>query len=163
MTRYPNLLELRKYHSYGEPVMCDHAQFEPELLRAVLEEGEPLLPAEIRKLAQLYECPVGVLDCTKVIMLDMGRWRHRKTVAEVDNLYIRLKCMAREGDQKAEKYLEWADQEQQRFMKAAYSNKLSYCHYWGTKKQLSLYIDFAAPRPKRRKLAVVSDAGAGGR
>ena len=48
MTRYPNLLELHRHHPYGVPVLCDHARIEQELLRAVLYEGEQLLPTEIR-------------------------------------------------------------------------------------------------------------------
>ncbi|HBA49682.1 MAG TPA: hypothetical protein DCZ91_18180 [Lachnospiraceae bacterium] len=152
MTRYPNLLELRKYHPYGEPAICDHAGIEPELLQAVLEDGEPLLPEEIRGAAGLYGVPRGLLECRRVTMLDMGRWRHRKLVAKVDGLYVTLKRMAREGNQEAGKYLEWAAPEHRRFMRAAYRNKLSYGHYLGTKEQLSQYIRFAAPRPKRRGL-----------
>ena len=150
MTRYPNLLELHNYYPCGEPAVCDHAGIEPELLLAVLD-GEGLLePAEIRGLARLYGCPVGVLDYPKVIMLDMGRWKHRKMAAEVDSLYMQLKWMARTGNAEAEKYLGWADWKQQRFMRAAYSNKLSYGHYLGVKETLSQYVSFATPRPKRR-------------
>ena len=71
-------------------------------------------------------------------------------VAEVNNLYIQLKCMAGEGNQKAAEYLEWADRENQDFLMAANNNKLSYIHYLGTKKQLSDYILFAVPKPIRR-------------
>lgn len=76
-------------------------------------------------------------------------------VAEVDNLFIRLKCMAREGNQKAEKYLEWADRENQKFLKAAHINKLSYIHYLGAKRQLSDYILFARPEPAKRGISTM--------
>lgn len=62
MTKYPNLLELNKYHPYRWPVVCDHAGIEPELLQAVLEEGEPLLPAELLGIARLYGVPIGLLE-----------------------------------------------------------------------------------------------------
>lgn len=59
MTRYPSLLELRKYYPYGEPAICDHAGIEPELLHAVLEDGETLLPEEIGGERGFMESPVG--------------------------------------------------------------------------------------------------------
>ena len=133
MTKYPNLLELNKYHPYGEPAICGHAGIEPELLQAVLEDSGLLLSDELRGIARLYGVPRGLLECRKVSMLDMKKWRHWKLVGEIDALYIKLKCMAREGNQKAEKYLGWADQKHQRFLKAACGNKLSYCHYLGIK------------------------------
>nr|WP_321153043.1 hypothetical protein [uncultured Acetatifactor sp.] len=158
MTRYPNLLELCRHHPYGEPCVCDHARIEPELLRAVLEDGELLLPAEIGGISRLYGVPHGLLECRRAAMLDMGRWRHRKLVAKIDALYVMLKCMAREGNQEAGKYLQWADRELQRFLEAAYRNRLSYGHYLGTREQLSQYIRFAAPRPKRRGMQPIKVA-----
>lgn len=165
MTKYPNLLELHKYHPYGDPALCDYAGIEPELLHAVLEDGETLLPEEIGGAARLYRVPSSLLKCRKVSMLDMKKRRHWKLVGEIDALYVKLKCMAREGNQKAEKYLEWADPEHQRFLKAAYRNKLSYCHYLGIKEQLSQYISFSTPKPKRRGLLKVAPVqlGDGGR
>lgn len=106
ITRYPNLAELHRYHPYGEPAMCDHAGIEPELLHAVLSDGEPLRYAELLGLARLYGCPVSVLTCQKVIMLDRRRLKHRKMITEVKNLVICLKCMAKEGNEKAKRWLE---------------------------------------------------------
>ena len=110
--------------------MCDHAGIEPELLYAVLHNGEPLEYAELLGLAGLYGCLVSVLICPKIIMLDPGRLRHRKMIAQVDNLYLWLKCMAREGNQAAKRWLKLADWLQQRFMRAVHTNSLSYGHYF---------------------------------
>ncbi len=153
ITRYPNLAELHRYHPYGEPAMCDHAGIEPELLHAVLSDGEPLRYAELLGLARLYGCPVSVLACQKLIMLDTDRLRHKKMIAGVDNLYIWLKCMAREGNQKAERYLELDDWRHQRFLRAAYSNSLSYGHYLGMREAFRQDISFSTPRPRRRGLS----------
>lgn len=152
MNKYPNLLEMLKYYPCGEPAVCDHAGIEPELLHAALNGDEPLTLDEIMGISRLYGCPVSMIGCHKVIMLDMGRWRHKKLVAEVDNLYIRLKCMAGEGNQEAEKYMKLAGWKQQRFLKAARENRLSYGHYLGMKEWLTQFIEFAALRPKRRGL-----------
>lgn len=73
-------------------------------------------------------------------------------VAEVDNLCIRLKCMARNGNQKAVEYLEWADRENQNFLRAAHNNRISYIHYLDVKRQLSDYILFATPKPQKREV-----------
>lgn len=105
-TRYPNLAELHDYHPYGEPAMCDHAGIAPELLHAALHDGEPLEYGELLGLARLYGCPVSVLTCQKVIMLDRRRLKHRKMITEVKNLVICLKCMAKEGNEKAKRWLE---------------------------------------------------------
>lgn len=161
MTRYPNLLELHRYHPYGVPVLCDHAGIEQGLLRAVLYEGEQLLPTEIRGIARLYGVSCGILECRSVTKLDMGRWRHRKMAAEIDAFCIKLKHMAREGNQEAERYLQWADREHQGFMEAAYTNGLSYCHYLGARKFLSQYIEFATPKPERRQLRRRNGEGRG--
>ncbi len=154
-TRYPNLAELYDYHPYREPAMCDHAGIEMELLYAVLHNGEPLEYGELLGLARLYGCPVSVLACPKVIMLDPGRLRHRKMIAQVDNLYLWLKCMAREGNQAAKRWLKLADWLQQRFMRAVHTNSLSYGHYFGVREQLLQYISFSTPSPKRRGLSPV--------
>lgn len=154
-TRYPNLVELHKYYPCGEPAVCDHAGIEPELLHAVLYNGKRLKYAELLCLAGLYCCPVSVLTCPKVIMLDTERPRHRKMIAKVDNLYTQLKCMAREGNQKAERWLELTGWVQQRFLRAAYNKNLSYCHDLGVREQLRQYISFSTPSPKRRGLSPV--------
>ena len=60
--------------------------------------------------------------------------------------------MARTGNVEAEKYLEWAEWEYQRFARAAYMNNLSYGHYFGVKEQMGQYVSFAMPKPKRRGL-----------
>lgn len=76
-------------------------------------------------------------------------------VAEVNNLYIRLKCMAREGNQKATEYLELADRKNQNFLRTAQNNGLSYIHYLGVKRQLSDYILLATPIPEKRGISVM--------
>lgn len=148
--KYPNLIEVQKqsclYVGY-------FANVTNELVLAAFRGEEELTADEIRRVARYNGIPYSVLTCPKVIMLDMSRRRHRKMVAEVDNLFIRLKCMAREGNQKAEKYLEWADRENQKFLKAAHINKLSYIHYLGAKRQLSDYILFARPEPTKRGIS----------
>ena len=86
-------------------------------------------------------------------MLDTGRWRHRKLVAEVEILYIMLEEMAMQGNQKAAEYLHGAEWELQKFTEAVYNNRLSYIHYLGAKKQLSDYILFATPKPTKRGIS----------
>lgn len=150
--KYPNLIEVQKqsclYVGY-------FANVTDELVLAAFRGEEKLTDDEIRRVARYNGIPLSVLTCPKVIMLDMGRRRHRKMVGEVDNLYIQLKCMAREGNQEAEKYLESADCEQQRFLRAAHDNKLSYIHYLGAKRQLSDYILFARPKLTKRGISTM--------
>lgn len=98
--RYPNLVEI-----HGGMPTDYFAEVTKELMLAVFRGEEDLTLEEICRIARYNGIPLSVLTCPKVIMLDMGRRRHRKMVAEVDNLYIRLKCMARDGNQEAEKYL----------------------------------------------------------
>ena len=150
MTRYPNLLELHRYHPYGEPAICGHGEIEPELLRAVLEDGEPLLPAEIGGIARLYGVPRGLLECRKAVMLDMGRRRHAAMAVKECVSHIQLQHMAQDGNQDAVKYLAFAEWRMERFLDAVRHNSLSYCHYLGIKKVLLDYISFSTPRPKRR-------------
>ena len=140
--KYPNLIEAQKQS-------CLHVGYfmgmSEELMLAVFRGEEELSADEIRRVAGYSRIPYSVLTCPKVIMLDMGRVRHRKMVAEVDNLCSQLKCMAREGNQKTEKYLECADRKKQDFLRAAHNNKLSNIHYLGAKRQLSDYILSAKP------------------
>lgn len=150
MNKYPNLGELIKYYPCGEPTVCDHAGIGPELLRAVLNGDEALTLIEVIRLSRLYKCPAGVISCPKAIMLDMDRYRHKKIVAEVDALYMRLKWMADTGNTEAGKYLERVEWEWQRFVRAVSTNKLSYGHYLGIKEHVEQYVSFAIPKPKRR-------------
>lgn len=131
-----------------------------ELVLAAFRGEEELTADEIWKVAHYNGIPLSVLTCPKVIMLDMGRWRHRKMVAEVSNLCIRLKCMARKGNENAEKYSEWADRKNQDFLKAAHNNELSYIYYLGTKRELSDYILFARPEPIKRGIATMKGGAA---
>ena len=155
--KYPNLIEVQKQS-------CLHlgyfANVTEELVLAAFRGEEELAADEIWRVARYNGIPLSVLTCPKVIMLDMGRRRHRKMVAEVNNLLIRLKCMAREGNQKAEKYLEWADRENQDFLRAAHNNKLSYIHYLGAKRQISDYILFAKPEPTKRGITTMKGGAA---
>lgn len=93
MNKYPNLRELMQYHPYGNHTICDHANIEPEVLQAALEGRETLAPDEVLAIARLYGCPAHVIDCTKLIMLDMGKLKHNKMVMEIDFIYIWLKHM----------------------------------------------------------------------
>ena len=150
--KYPNLIEVQKQSCL---YIGHFANVTDELVLAAFRGEEELTADEIWKVAYYNGIPLSVLTCPKVIMLDTGRWRHRKMVAEVDNLCILLKCMAREGNQEAEKYLKWADRENQDFLKAAHDNKLSYIHYLGAKKQISNFILFAKPKPTKRGISTM--------
>lgn len=149
--KYPNLIEVQKqsclYIGY-------FANVTEELVLAAFRGEEELTIDEIQKVARYNNIPLSVLMCPKVIMLDMNRIRHRKMVVEVNNLYIQLKCMAREGNKEAETHLESADRENQYFLKAAHNNRLSYIHYLGARQQLLDYISFAMPKPQKRGIRV---------
>lgn len=147
--RYPNLVEI-----HGGMPTDYFAEVTKELMLAVFRGEEDLTLEEICRIARYNGIPLSVLTCPKVIMLDMGRRRHRKMVAEVDNLYIRLKCMARDGNQEAEKYLEFADWKQQCFLRAAHINKLSYGHYLVAREALSDYVKWSMPKPKKRGISI---------
>lgn len=149
---YPNLIEVEKAGCLYISILAD---VEEELILAAFRGEEELTAGEIWKVARYNGIPYSVLTCPKLIMLDMGRWRHRRMVAEVNNLYIQLKCMAREGNQEAEKYLEWADRENQNFLRAAHNNKLSYIRYLDAKKQMSDYICFATPKRQKRGISTM--------
>lgn len=148
--KYPNLIEVQKQSCLYVGIFAN-VTMEP--LLAVFRGEEELTDDEIWRVARYNGIPYSVLTCPKVIMLDMSRRRHRKMVTEVNNLFIRLKCMAREGNEKAEEYLEWADREDQKFLRAAHNNRLSYIHYLGAKKQMEDYISFATPKPEKRGIA----------
>lgn len=153
MTLYPNLAELIKYYPCNETTVCDYAEIEPEVLHAVVNDGEKLRYMELVGLSRLYECPIGVLAHQEVIMMDMSRWKHKKMAAAVDSLYMQLKYMAKcEGNEEAKSRLERADKVHQKFARDAYDNKLSYGHYLGAYERLSLDVARSKPRPKRRSL-----------
>lgn len=143
--KYPNLIEI-----HGEMPTDYFANVTPELMLAVFRGEEDLEPSEIAAIAHYNNIPLTVLTCPKRIMLDMGRRRHRKMVAEIDGLYIQIKRMARNGNKKAEEYLEYACWVQQRFLRAAHDDKLSYGHYLAAKYRLKEYILFSTPTQKIR-------------
>lgn len=152
MTKYPNLLELHKYHPYGEPAICDHAGIDLELLQAVLCDGVALEEHEIRGIARLYGLPFGLISAPVVSMLDMTRYRHRRMAADVDLLYMRLKYMAlMEHNDSAVRYLSKCGWIYHRFTAAVKANRLTYAHYFGTMEYLEQLISFSAPKPERRK------------
>ncbi len=150
MSRYPNLQELITYYPCGEPAVCDHAGIEPELLHVVLQGEEALTSIEVMRLSRLYRCSASVITCPSLIMLDMGRYRHKKIAWRVNSIFMQLKCMAEGGNKEAEKYLQWTDWEQQRFLRAIHEDRLSYGHYFGIKEEFSQYVQFATPKLRRR-------------
>ena len=72
---------------------------------AAFRGEEELTMEEIHKVAYYNGIPFSVLTCPKLVMLDMGRTRHKKMVEDVKDLHTRLERMAGEGNGKAEKYL----------------------------------------------------------
>lgn len=148
--KYPNLIEVQKQSGLCVGYFANVTE---ELLLAVFRGEEELTPDEIWRVARYKGIPYSVLICPKVIMLDVERWRHRKMIGEVDNLRIQLKCMAMKGNQKAKEYLEQADRENQKFLRAAHNNRLTYIHYLEAKRQLSDYILFATPKPTKRGIS----------
>lgn len=152
-TKYPNFLELFKYYPCGVPAVCEHAGIKPELLKAVLETGEMLEPGEVWGIACLYHCNASLILHNKTAMLDMRKTRHRAMAAEVDGLYIRLRQMWEEGEnEKAGEYYRLYSWVHQRFMKAAYNNRLSYGHYLGAKERFWQLIRWSEPPLKKRGL-----------
>lgn len=147
--KYPNLIEI-----HGGMPTDYFADVTPELMLAVFRGEEDLTLKELSRIAYYNNIPFSVLTCPKVIMLDMDRIRHKNMLEEVDNLYMQLKWMARTGNKEAEKYLEFADWKHKKFIRAAYNNKLSYGHYLTVRKDLSNYVRWAMPKPKKRGLAV---------
>lgn len=154
---YPNLKALIENHPYNILSFADHAGVTVELLEAALDGKKELHAGELYGIARLTGVPCSALDCQKLIMLDMKRWRHGIMAAEIDDLYFRLVSMAKEGNRTAEKHLEQADEAHECFLGAVYANKLSYCHYLGVKERLQDYISFA--RPKREKRGIASGKG----
>lgn len=155
--KYPNLIEVRKQSCLYVEIF---ANVTTELLLAAFRGEEELTSDEIRKVARCNGIPYSVLTCPKVITLDMGRWRHRKLIAEVEVLYIMLEEMAIQGNQKAAEYLHWAELELQKFTEAVNDNRISYIHYLGAKKQLSDYISFSTPKPTRRGISTMKGGAA---
>lgn len=145
--KYPNLIEVQK---------ADHlhlgyfANVTDELVLAAFRGEEELTDDEIRQVARYNSIPFSVLTCPKLIMMDWNRIKHRRMFTEVDKLCMQLKCMAREGNQEAEKYVEWADRTNQKFLRAVSNNTLTYIHYLDARKELSDYIIFSKPEPKKR-------------
>lgn len=152
MTKYPNLVELLRYYPCGIPAVCKHAEIEPELLAAVLDGTEVLTPVEIMGLARLYKCPVGVLNYPEVIMLDKYRWRHMQMILEADRIYMRLRAMAGAGNERAAGYIKHVKWKWQKFLRAVYEGKLSYCHYLGAKESFLQCVRWSTPAPERRSL-----------
>lgn len=65
---------------------------------------------------------------------------------------MQLRAMAGDGNQQAEKYIIGCEGRRQRFMRAAYEGKLSYCHYLGAKEDFLTSVRWSMPEPKRRSL-----------
>lgn len=143
--KYPNLVEI-----HGDMPTDYFADVTTELMLAVFRGEEDLTREEISKIARYNGIPLSVLTCPKVIMLDIGRIRHKKMINAVTMLYIQLMGMANDGNKDAEKYLEWDEWKYQRFMRAVNINRLSYGHYLCIRKRLKDDILFSTPKPKKR-------------
>lgn len=155
--KYPNLIETQKQEFLHLAYFADVTD---KFVLAAFRGEEELTDDEIRNVAHYNRIPFSVLTCSKLIMLDKRRPRHRKMIGEVDKLCMQLKCMSREGNQEAKKYVEQADRKNQEFLKAAHNNRLTYIHYLGAKKQLSDYILFASPKPQKRSVTVARGGSA---
>lgn len=146
--RYPNLIEI-----HGGMPTDYFAGVTPELMLAVFRGEEELKFEEIFKIARYNGIPLSVLTCPKLIMLDMGRRKHRKMVGGACSLYAQLRRMVGEGNQEAERYMEFADWKYQQLIGAARGNRLSYGHYLSARKALSDYVGWSVQKPKLRGLA----------
>lgn len=145
--RYPNLIEIKKRHHLHIEYFADVTE---DLVLAAFRGEEELTTEEMRNVARYNNIPFSVLTCPKVVMLDMGRSRHKKMVAEVNDLYAQLKRMAEEGNHEAEKYLGYTEGVYRDFLRAVHDNRLSYIHCLGARKEISDHILFATPRLQKR-------------
>lgn len=104
--KYPNLVEMQKQGHFSIGYLANVTE---ELVLAAFRGEERLTVNEILKVAYHSGIPYSVLTCPRLILLDMGRRRHRKMIAEVDGSCIQLRCMAGNGNQEAERGV-WSGQ-----------------------------------------------------
>lgn len=145
--KYPNLIEVQKSPHLH---LGYFANVTEDLVLAAFRGEEELTTEEIKNVARYNNIPFSVLTCPRVIMLDMGRARHRKLVEDVKDQYARLKRMAEDGNQEAGYYLRHGERDHQHFLEAVHDDRLSYVCYLGQKKEISDRILLATPRPEKR-------------
>lgn len=76
-SRYPNLVEVVDWRICGKPAIADHAGVTGELLDAALNGKEELTDAEMWKISNLTDIPVGVLERPELVLMGSNKL-HKK-------------------------------------------------------------------------------------
>ena len=99
--KYPNLVSLVYWHSYGTPTFADHAGVTRELFQAVLEGDEELTDGELLGISRLVHIPLGLLKCPKMQYLYVERFQHSRKIIDLAERYNRirkLRCKIGKGN-----------------------------------------------------------------
>lgn len=90
-SRYPNLVEVIDWHICGKPAIADHAGVTGELLDAALNGKEELTDAEMRKISNLKDIPVGVLERPELVLMDSNKFQHVMKVMDLVDSFNYIK------------------------------------------------------------------------
>lgn len=103
---YTNLKELIENHDYSIEVFADHANVTVDVLKAALDGKEELSGSELYGIVSLTGFPYNALVCSKLIMMDNKRYRHRMLISRENEKVRSIVKAAGAGSRKAIQYVE---------------------------------------------------------
>jgi len=101
--KYPNLIEVYKANNLH---LAYFANVTDELVLASFRGEEELTAVEIWKVAHYNNIPLSVLTCSKLIMLDNSRRRHKDMVERLRGQLVPIQKAAQEGIKEAVDFME---------------------------------------------------------
>lgn len=155
----PNLVEIITYHPYHVSTFANFAEVTGELLQEVLKGQEGLLLEEIQNISKYAGIPMSVLECPKLIMLDIRRYRHRTMINELIEKTRYIQCCQENGSHAAGVFMKYDIGYIADLRRSFVDDKATYGQYIGARERVNQCLLFISNEQRKKKVRTVSKRG----
>lgn len=153
--KYPNLIEMVKYHPYHISTFADHAGVTTELMEEAVKGNEDLLLAEKQGIARLLGVPISLLFLPKPILMDRKNRKHQKMVEDLMAQLTIINEYHLHGSHAADMFMKYGRGYLVNLELMFLDDRATYCQYLGQKERvqqalLSIRVEQSHPRGLER-------------
>lgn len=156
---YPNLIEIITYHPYHVSTFANYAEVTGELLQEVLKGREELLPEEIHNISKYAGLSMSVLECPKLIMIDIRRYRHRTMINELIEKTRYIQCCQEDGSHAADIFMKYNVVYITYLRRSFVDDKATYGQYIGAREYVNQCLSFINGEQRKKKVRTVFKRG----
>lgn len=151
--KYPNLIELLRYHPYDISTFANFADVSTDTMRKIKSGEKEAYFETIYKIAYFTNIPYSILNCEKPIYLETRNKKHQQMIEELENNLCKIYVSYKFGSHEADDYMKY---HRASFvnMRSDFKNKkrVSYIRYLAEKKLQEDTLLFIENEKRKKKL-----------